>query len=235
MRRLALHRLDRLTASPRSVACLVLISLTALLATFVGTPAWAPEDPWRLVAEVPVVRGSEPSTPELVARFLDEHDVRLSPAKVFAIADAVAEESRRHRIDPALLLAVICSESGFRTDAVSEKGAIGLMQLLPSTAQEVSDDLELEWGGEVRLLDPEVNIALGSFYLRRLIDTFDGDLSLALTAYNKGPGYVQAMQASGLMESTPSSFPSAYAEKVVTRMAAVARSARNRHPQNLAL
>jgi len=222
---ISMRRLRRLKRWARRATCLGLVASTAVLAMLVGTPAWAPEDPWRLVAEVPIVRGPEASTASLVAEFLDRHDVMLPPGQLYAIAQSVAEESFRHRIDPGLLLSVILLESRFRTDAVSEKGAIGLMQLLPSTAEELSGQLDLEWRGEARLLDPRTNIALGAFYLKSLMRTFDGDVNLALTAYNKGPGYVQRMQASGVMEATAANFPSSYAERIVTHMGARSRRA----------
>src|SRR5262245_58693067 len=125
------RQLGRLKRKLRRCVCLSLLGVTAILSMLVGTPAWAPEDPWKLVAEVPIVRGPEAATAEIVAEFLDHHGVRLPPDKLRAIALSVAEESRRQEIDPRLLLSVIFSESRFRTDAVSEKGAIGLMQILP--------------------------------------------------------------------------------------------------------
>ena len=219
------ERIGKLRRWLRQGACLGLLGLTALLATLVGAPAWAPEDPWRLVAQVPIVRGPQATVAELVAEFLDCHGVRLPPRQIQAIAQSVAEESRRQNIDPGLLLSVILSESGFRIDAVSEKGAIGLMQLLPSTAEDLAAQLDLEWGGDARLLDPRTNIALGAYYLKQLMDTFGDDVNLALTAYNKGPGYVLRMRASGGMEMTATNFPSSYAEKVMARMDTRSRQA----------
>jgi len=209
----------------RRSACLSLLGSTALLAMLIGTPAWAPEDPWGLVAQVPTVRAPEVATARMMADFLDRHGVQLPDRQLYAIALSVSEESYQQEIDPRLLLSVILSESGFRTDAVSEKGAIGLMQLLPSTAEDLADQLDLRWGGDARLLDPRTNIALGAFYLKSLMRTFNGDLNLALTAYNKGPAYVQRMQASGVMEVTASNYPSAYAERIVTRLGSRTRRA----------
>ncbi|HEY3174179.1 MAG TPA: lytic transglycosylase domain-containing protein [Candidatus Polarisedimenticolia bacterium] len=204
----------KLGQSLRSACTLVLIGLTAISATALASDAWAPEDPWRLVAEIPIVRGPESRDVELVARFLDEHRVRLSPGELLNIAESVAEESRRNGIDPVLLLSVILTESRFRADAVSEKGAIGLMQLLPSTAEGVARELDLDWGGDVRLLDPSTNIALGSYYLKQLMEAFDDDLSLALTAYNKGPGYV-LRQMAGAEGEASTDLSSAYADQIV--------------------
>ena len=98
------------------------------------------------------------------------------------LGDVVAEHSRRHDLSPDLVRAVIRVESGWNPRAVSAKGALGLMQLMPSTAAEygVSDPF-----------DPEQNIRAGVAYLRKLIDRFDGKTELALAAYNAGPGAVE--------------------------------------------
>lgn len=126
--KLALASIWRMT---RTGCCLLLVALTAGISFMMGSPVWAPEDPWRLVAEIPIVRGPERTGVEKVADFLDQHGIRLPAGQMFAIAESVAQESRRHGIEPELLISVIFSESRFRVDAVSEKGAIGLMQLLP--------------------------------------------------------------------------------------------------------
>jgi len=206
---------------------LTLVSLTALVSTLLSTPSFAPENPWGFVAEVPVVRGPESPIAGLLADFLDLHRVRLAPSEVYDIVQSVSAESGRHGIDPGLLLSIILSESRFRADAVSEKGAVGLMQLLPSTAEAAARELDLEWGGDARLLDPQTNIALGTYYFKTLMDVFDDDVSLALTAYNKGPGYVLRMQATGVMETTAANFPSAYAEQVMHGVTAL-RAGRGR-------
>ena len=75
---------------------------------------------------------------------------------------------------------VVAAESGYRTDAVSPKGAIGLMQLMPATAQ--------AYGADPR--DPAQNVEAGAAYLRELLIKYNGDPRLALAAYNAGPGAV---------------------------------------------
>jgi soluble lytic murein transglycosylase len=125
----------------------------------------------------------------LVAGFAWVHETKpapyarlLYPLRYDAIVTAHAEN---YRLDPALLAAVIYQESKFRPDARSESGAIGLMQLLPDTAQGIAD----RTGGSRfvvdDLYDPELNVRYGAWYLRHLLDRYD-DLGLALAAYNAG-------------------------------------------------
>jgi len=96
--------------------------------------------------------------------------------------EIVEEVSQRYGVPPPLVLAVIKVESDFKPDAVSPKGAMGLMQLMPDTAKEL---------GVKDPFDPRQNIEAGVRYLRELIERFDGDLKLALAAYNAGGGEVE--------------------------------------------
>jgi soluble lytic murein transglycosylase len=91
--------------------------------------------------------------------------------------------AQQYKLDPELVRAVIDVESDFDPYAVSQKGAMGLMQLMPGTAKEMRVAAPFE---------PQDNIMGGSRYLRQLIDLFDGDLRLALAAYNAGPTIVLA-------------------------------------------
>jgi len=97
-------------------------------------------------------------------------------------APLVRAAAQAHGLPEALLHAVIEVESGFDAAAVSPKGALGLMQLMPETAREL----------RVRNpRDPAANIDGGARYLKELLGRFGNDLSLALAAYNAGPGAVQ--------------------------------------------
>lgn len=95
---------------------------------------------------------------------------------------SISEAARRHQLEPALIRAVIHAESGFQADAVSKKGARGLMQLMPKTATEL---------GIKNSFDSHANILAGSAYLAKLLKNYQGDISLASAAYNAGPGAVQ--------------------------------------------
>lgn len=97
----------------------------------------------------------------------------------------------RHGLDYELLQAVIATESGFDPQAVSPRGAVGLMQVMPATAQRFGVAREAKRSVEQKLTDPGTNVAAGARYLRHLIDLFEGRLDLALAAYNAGEGAVQ--------------------------------------------
>ena len=108
----------------------------------------------------------------------------------------VRGHSRNYRLDPALLAAVIYQESKFRAHARSSSGAVGLMQLLPSTAEGIA----VHTGGTKfrvsDLDDPEINVRYGSWYLRHLLDKY-GDERTALAAYNAGQENVDRWRAEG--------------------------------------
>lgn len=100
--------------------------------------------------------------------------------------ESVEQNASLYQIDPLLVTAVMRVESAFDRYAISSKGARGLMQLMPETARWAAelmglDDFEVE-----QLFDPEVNIAIGVWYLSTLRQQFDGDMVLALAAYNGG-------------------------------------------------
>jgi soluble lytic murein transglycosylase len=111
--------------------------------------------------------------------------------------DAIVRgHARNYHLDPALLAAVIYQESKFDAHVRSSSGAIGLMQLLPSTAQGIA----IHTGGSKfrvsDLDDPEINVRYGSWYLRHLLDKY-GDERTALAAYNAGQDNVDKWRASG--------------------------------------
>ena len=93
----------------------------------------------------------------------------------------IAEAARAHGLDAKLIHAVIRAESGYNQNAVSSKGAVGLMQLIPATAQRY---------GVVNSYDPTQNIAGGTRYLRDLLKMFNGNIELALAGYNAGENAV---------------------------------------------
>ena len=115
----------------------------------------------------------------------------VSRAQAEAVMPFVERHARRFRVDPLMVLAVIQVESRFDPSAVSDQGAIGLMQLQSATARDLAMDLGVEWTGDELLYDPDLNVELGCAYLRRLMDRF-GDQDAALAAYCSGPTLVEA-------------------------------------------
>lgn len=114
----------------------------------------------------------------------------LSPSYK-AVRHLIREASATHGIDYELLQAVIATESGFNTRAVSPKGAIGLMQLIPPTAARYGVKDDKDSLAEKKLTDPKTNIRAGSRYLNYLIKLFPGQIELAIAAYNAGEGAVK--------------------------------------------
>lgn len=138
-------------------------------------------------------------------------------------AEEVLAAAESYELDPALLFAVIRTESSFRPDAVSPAGAVGLMQLTEETFNDIC-----EWRSLTRefteLTDPALNIDFGAYYLRRMIRYYEGSVECALLAYNAGPGNLNKWQeGEGIGHGeVPASIPfgetAAYLPKVLSAM-----------------
>jgi soluble lytic murein transglycosylase-like protein len=120
-------------------------------------------------------------------RIIREPVAQAGPANAQLItgrpyADLVAAAARMHNVPQALLHALIKAESGYNPKARSAAGALGLMQLMPGTAKEM---------GVEDVLDPEDNVQGGARYLKRMLNLFDNDITLAVAAYNAGPDAVR--------------------------------------------
>ena len=94
--------------------------------------------------------------------------------------------SEEFKIDPLLIAAIIKSESAFNPIAESDKGAMGLMQLMPSTAEALAHEMSLDYVNTEDLYNPEINIHLGYYYIVKLLKRYNGNLVFALAAYNAG-------------------------------------------------
>lgn len=128
---------------------------------------------------VPVLRPKQPG------RFGGGNAGRYQPI--------IRAAAQRHRVDPAIVQAIIMAESGFNPRAVSKRGARGLMQLMPATAKSL---------GVRDLFNPEHNINAGVRYYRQLLNQFKGDVRLALAAYNAGSRKVRQYKGIPPFETT---------------------------------
>ena len=130
-----------------------------------------------------------------VRAFLTRQRVPHGHLDLRILTQRVNDAAARHQLDPAMVLAVIRVESMFRPAAISHKGALGLMQILPGTGEELAMEIGFPWEGEHVLLEPDLNIELGAFYLRKMLDRFGGDREAALEAYNVGPARLARRRA----------------------------------------
>lgn len=124
---------------------------------------------------------------DLIERIVSTYGTGVIDAR--DLASSIVLASNRQNYDPILVTAVIKAESAFNPTAISEKGARGLMQLMPKTAEWVANSNDVP---RKTLYDPLFNIRLGIAYLKELEAGYNGNLLFALVAYNWGPGHVQA-------------------------------------------
>ena len=113
-----------------------------------------------------------------------------------AFEELVLAAAQKYNIEPELIWAVAREESHFRYDAVSGAGALGLMQIMPPTGKDIAQRLGVAITDN-DLLNPEISIKFGSFYINSMLNMFDGDIDKAMAAYNGGGGNVKKwMQSS---------------------------------------
>jgi soluble lytic murein transglycosylase len=128
------------------------------------------------------------------------------------LASRIDAAAKANDLDPGLLLAVIRVESSFQPYAVSDRGALGLMQIRPVTGAELAAELGRRWDGSHALLDPDLNVDLGARYLRKLLDRFEGDQTAALQAYSLGPTRLESLMGEGVEASLT------YADRVAANL-----------------
>jgi soluble lytic murein transglycosylase len=165
---------------------------------------------------IPVLSEQAPTPvvpPVVVAESADSHDAALIDAVLAKrapdlgltlrrqLGQAIAEEARKTGYDPLLILAIIDVESDFAEEAVSVKGARGLMQIKPSTLHFLAEKEGLRLSREEVAADPALCVRLGIRYLRTLQERFGGDLEMALMAYNAGPTRIRKAIKEGELEA----------------------------------
>lgn len=140
-------------------------------------------------------------------------------------AELVERQASARGLDADLIYAVMRQESAFRPEVVSPAQAVGLLQILPSTGERLAQELGLEFTPE-QLLEPPTNVRLGSAYLRKLLDVFDGNLPLAIASYNAGPTAVlrwleggRDMEVDLFVARIPYAETRSYVERVIANYA----------------
>jgi soluble lytic murein transglycosylase len=105
--------------------------------------------------------------------------------------EEITKYSDKYKLDPYYVAAVIKTESNYNSDAVSSKGAYGLMQITSATAQWAASEMKITGFTVEKLKEPDFNISMGCWYLNNLKTEFDGNMDLATAAYNGGIGNVK--------------------------------------------
>jgi soluble lytic murein transglycosylase len=144
-----------------------------------------------------------------ITKAINTYCLHLDGETAHSFAKIILEESDRYGYDWELILAIIITESQFDPWAKSHKGARGLMQVMPNTAEWLSPQLGLEYEGFSSLYDPEYNIKLGTCYLYMMHQKY-GDIEKAIAAYNRGPKGLERYTRRGR------GLPSRYLDRVMT-------------------
>jgi soluble lytic murein transglycosylase-like protein len=179
---------------------MILLALTAPHRAILPQPAGEPAPSAEQIA-------AESKAAELraIRSLAKEH----SNAAARELAGVIHREAIAAGVDPLMVAAIVAKESSFRTTVVSRSGAVGLMQLRPFVARDIAERIDLEWGGTTTLHQPKSNLRLGIRYYAELVERFDGDVHLALVAYNRGPTRLSRQLRSG------ATITSRYADRIL--------------------
>jgi len=158
------------------------------------------------------IASKAPGAVDEVEALLARHLTGLARFEVRRAAQALISEANRNRIEPALVLAVMHTESGYYNFARSSVGALGLMQIMPETGEMLARQAGIPWTGPEMLFEPALNLRLGTRYLAILHARY-GDWKRALAAYNFGPGAIDRRLAEG------EGLPEQYTDRVYARLA----------------
>jgi len=174
----------------RAVYWTIIVILLGSIFYFVAPLLQSPE----VVVPQPLDFPREPERANRLVQHIVDQKLAAEPLAVRRqLAVAITEEAQLAGYDPLLVLSLIEVESHFRLDAVSEKGAMGLMQIRPQTLEYLARRANLKLPLQEIQADPALCVRLGVRYLRDLHERF-GDFDLALMAYNAGPGRIRMAQ-----------------------------------------
>jgi soluble lytic murein transglycosylase len=121
-----------------------------------------------------------------IAEYMEKEDTAISEEGLKDVARMIYKASEQYNLDYRLILAIMKIESNFKHNAVSSKGARGLLQVKPSHAKYIARDIGIVWDGKKTLDEPDKNIKIGVHYFSELLGDFD-NINMALHAYNMGP------------------------------------------------
>ena len=125
-------------------------------------------------------------TIQKITQHIEDEGVTFDDEELRTIAEILYEQSKKHHVDYRLVLAIMKVESNFKGDAVSRQGARGLLQVKPSLAKFIAEDVGIKWHGAKTLDEPAKNITIGIHHFSALVEDFES-VNLALHAYHVGP------------------------------------------------
>jgi soluble lytic murein transglycosylase len=166
---------------------LVIISTMAVMFCFV----YATLNGFSLLADKCAMNAKETVIGK-IADYMKEEDATIAENKLRSVARMIYEESEDYGVDYRLILAIVKIESNFKHNAVSSKGARGLLQVKPSLAKFIARDIGMQWGGPKTLDEPDKNIKIGVRMFSGLVENFD-NITMALHAYHVGPAKLKAI------------------------------------------
>ena len=134
-------------------------------------------------------------------RIIKVQNIILKQIYPLKYTEYVEEYAEKYNLDKYLVYAIIKAESNFEPNIVSSSGAIGLMQLMDATAEELAEEINYDYPSKEILYRPETSIALGTAYFDKLLSIYEGNIPLALTAYNAGIGNVGKWIEAGTIQS----------------------------------
>lgn len=158
----------------------------------------------------------------LLAKIFDVETVILKNIYPKKYTEHIEKYSNEYNVDPLLIFSIIKAESNFNPEAQSSSGAKGLMQLMEATATEIANEIDEPLLEDNNLFEPEKNIMIGVKYYSDLLKIYDGNMLLALTAYNAGIGNVNEWIKTGIikkdgsdMENIPYKETNMYVRKII--------------------